>query len=116
MAQFLILIYGEEAAWGALSPEEADALRAEYGAFGARNAAVIRGGSELSPTTTATSISSDGAGDFLVTDGPFVETKEALGGYYLIEVESLDEAIAVAKQAPLAIGGVEVRPLTEQET
>jgi hypothetical protein len=113
MAQYLILIYGEEAAWGALAPEEADALRAEYGAFGERNAGAIRGGSELSATTTATSIRSDGNGDFLVTDGPFIETKEALGGYYLIDVESLDEAIAVAKQAPLAIGGVEVRPLVE---
>jgi hypothetical protein len=113
MAQYLVLIYGEEAAWGALSPEESAALRAEYGAFAASNAAAIKGGSELSPTTTATSIRSQGAGDFLVTDGPFVETKEALGGYYLIDVESLDEAIAVAKQVPLAIGGVEVRPLVE---
>ena len=114
MAQYLILIYAEESAWSGLSPEESAAVRAEYEAFGTRNAAAITGGSELSPTTTATSIRSDGDGDFLVTDGPFVETKEALGGYYLIEVESLDEAIAIAKQSPLAIGGVEVRPLTEQ--
>ena len=98
---------------GARSPRGIGALRAEYGAFGTHNAAAIKGGSELSPTTTATSIRSDGDGDFLVTDGPFVETKEALGGYYLIDVESLDEAIAVAKQAPLAIGGVEVRPLVD---
>jgi hypothetical protein len=112
MAQYLILIYAEESAWSRLSPEESAAARAEYGTFGARNAAAITGGSELSPTTTATSIRSDGAGDFVVTDGPFVETKEALGGYYLIDVESLDEAIAIAKQMPLAIGGVEVRPLT----
>jgi hypothetical protein len=113
MAQYLILIYGEEAASGALSEDESAALRAEYEAFGARNATAIKGGSELSPTTTATSVRNDGAGDILVTDGPFVETKEALGGYYLIDVESLDEAIAVAKQAPLTIGGVEVRPLVE---
>ena len=113
MAQYLILVYAEESAWSALSAEESAALRAEYEAFGTRNAAAITGGSELSPTTTATSIRSDGAGDFLVTDGPFVETKEALGGYYLIDVESLDEAIAVAKQVPLAIGGVEVRPLVD---
>src|ERR1700677_1147858 len=99
MAQFLILIYGEEAAWGALSPEEADALRAEYGAFGERNAAAIRGGSELSATSTATSIRSEGDGAFLVTEVPLIETKEALGAYYLIDVESLDDAIAVAKQA-----------------
>src|ERR1700759_401135 len=113
MAQYLVLIYGEEATWGALSPEESDGLRAEYRAFATRNGAAIKGGGELSPTTTAPSIRSEGDGDFLVTDGPFVETKEALGGYYLIDVESLDEAIAVAKQVPLAIGGVGVRPLVE---
>src|ERR1700722_2648538 len=113
MAQYLVLIYGDEAAWGDLSAEESAGLRAEYGAFATRNAAAIKGGGELSPTTTATSVRSEGAGDFLVTDGPFVETKEALGGYYLIDVESLDEAVAVAKQVPLAIGGVEVRPLVE---
>ena len=48
---------------------------------------------------------------FTVTDGPFVETKEALGGYYLIEAADLDEAIAIAKQVPVGVGGVEVRPV-----
>jgi hypothetical protein len=113
MAQYLILIYADERDWSALSPEESAAVYAQYEAFGTRNAAAIRGGSELSPTTTATSIRSDEDGAYLVTDGPFVETKEALGGYYLIDVESLDEAIAVAKQVPVGAGGVEVRPLVE---
>jgi hypothetical protein len=110
MAQYLILIYADEAQWEAISPEDAAAVYAEHEAFSKRNAAVIRGGSQLAPTSTATSIRTDGSGAHLVTDGAFVETKEALGGYYLIEVESLDEAIAVAKQVPA--GGVEVRPLT----
>jgi hypothetical protein len=109
MAQYLILIYADEAEWEAISPEEAAAVYAQHGEFAQRNAAVIRGGSQLAPTSTATSIRADGSGGHLVTDGAFVETKEALGGYYLIEVESLDEAIAVAKQVP---GDVEVRPLT----
>ena len=113
MAQYLILIYADEAAWSALSPEEAAAAHAQYQAFGTRNAPAILAGSQLSPTTTATSIRSDESGGSLVTDGAFVETKEALGGYYLIDVASLDEAIAVAKQVPRVIGGVEVRPLTE---
>jgi hypothetical protein len=113
MAQYLILIYADELAWSALSPEETAAAHAQYEAFGTRNATAIMGGSQLSPTMTATSIRSDGAGDVLITDGPFVETKEALGGYYLVDVESLDEAIAVAKQVPLVRGGVEVRPLVE---
>lgn len=53
----------------------------------------------------------DGAGGFTVTDGPFVETKEHLGGYYLIEAADLDDAIAVAEQVPMAEGGVEIRPI-----
>jgi hypothetical protein len=111
MAEYLILIYAEEAAWGALSAEETEAAYAQYVAFGERNAAVIKGGSELAPTTTATTIRPDGANGVVITDGAFVETKEALGGYYLIDVESLDDAIRVAKEVPVIVGGVEVRPL-----
>ena len=69
------------------------------------------GGNALQPTATATTIRRDGAGGFTVTDGPFAETKEALGGYYLIEAADLDEAIAIAKQVPARFGGVEVRPV-----
>ena len=65
----------------------------------------------LEPTATATSVRSDGAGGFTVTDGPFAETKEALGGYYLITADDLDAAIAIAKQVPAPFGGVEVRPV-----
>ena len=69
------------------------------------------GGQALQPTTTATSIRSDGNGGATVTDGPFAETKEALGGFYLIEAPDLDAAIAIAKTVPAALGGVEVRPV-----
>ena len=67
----------------------------------------------MTPSTaaTATSIRGDGAGGFTITDGAFAETKEALGGYYLLEAADLDEAIALAKQIPAAFGGVEVRPV-----
>ncbi|MDT4917804.1 MAG: hypothetical protein QOH89_2504, partial [Pseudonocardiales bacterium] len=61
--------------------------------------------------TTATTVRPDGADGFTVTDGPFVETKEALGGYYLVEAADLDEAIALAKQIPVVSGGLEVRPI-----
>jgi len=71
----------------------------------------LRGGQALQPTSTATTIHKDGSGGFAVTDGPFVETKEALGGYYVIEAADLDEAIALAKQVPAPFGGVEVRPV-----
>ncbi len=68
--------------------------------------AKLLGGNALQPTTTATSIRGD-----VVTDGPFVETKEALGGYYLIEAADLDQALAVGKLCPAGFGGVEVRPI-----
>jgi hypothetical protein len=81
--------------------------------FGENNDAVLRGGNALQPTGTATSIRGNGpdSTDFTVTDGPFAETKEALGGYYLIEAADLDEAISIAKQVPAPYGGVEVRPI-----
>jgi hypothetical protein len=66
------------------------------------------GGNALQSTQTATSIRGD-----VVTDGPFAETKEALGGYYLIEAADLDQALAVAKLCPAGFGGVEVRPVMD---
>ena len=66
----------------------------------------IAGGEALAPTPTATSIRNG-----VVTDGPFVETKELLGGYYLIEADDLDAALAIAKDVPARFGGVEVRPI-----
>ncbi|HEY0870533.1 MAG TPA: YciI family protein, partial [Acidothermaceae bacterium] len=69
------------------------------------------GGEALQPTTTATSVRDD-----IVTDGPFVETKEALGGYYVIEAADLDQALAIAKACPAPYGGVEVRPIMEFPT
>ena len=79
---------------------------AAHGAFGEAHGKSIAGGNALQPTTTATSIRNG-----VVTDGPFAETKEALGGFYLVEAADLDEAIAIAKQVPAAAGGVEVRPV-----
>ena len=82
-----------------------------HNAFGAANGAALSGGNALTPSDSATSIRTDASGELTVTDGPFVETKEALGGYYLIEAADLDEAIAIAKQVPARFGGVEVRPI-----
>jgi hypothetical protein len=80
-------------------------------AFGERNGSVLRGGSALQSTATATSLRRDSSGGFIVTDGAFAETKEALGGYYVIEAADLDEALALAEQVPAPFGGVEVRPV-----
>lgn len=107
MSQFLILIYDDESA---MKPESFDYLMQGHNAFGEKNAAAIVGGNALQSVTTATSIRPDGAG-FSVTDGPFVESKEGLGGYYLVEAADLDEAIGLAKQIPVVAGGVEVRPI-----
>jgi len=113
MAKYLVLIYEDESSWAAVGQEEAAELHAAHGAFMERHAGAVRGGNALQPTGTATSLRADGSGGVTVTDGAFAETKEALGGYYLIEAADLDEALAVAKQVPARFGGVEVRPVLE---
>ena len=111
MAQYLILIYEDETSWASAGEEVLGQTLKEHAEFGKNNASFLRGGGKLHPTDTATSVRKDSSGGFAVTDGPFAETKEALGGYYLIEAADLDEAIAVARQVPARFGGVEVRPV-----
>ncbi len=105
MGQYLALIYEDEASWQAGGPA-AEAGMAAHRAFGEKYKNVLRGGAALQPTGTATCIRGG-----VVSDGPFLETKEVLGGYYLIEVNDLDEALAVAKDVPAPFGGVELRPV-----
>jgi hypothetical protein len=112
MAQYLVLIYDEESALAAPgSQQESGRLLADHQRFMATHETALRGGNALQPTATATSIRPDGAGGFSVTDAPFAETKEAIVGYYLIEADDLDRAVAIAKQVPTLAGGVEVRPV-----
>jgi hypothetical protein len=111
MSQYLILIYDDEAAWMDGGPEVSAQLMEGHTKFAENNGAALAGGNALQSVTTATTIRPDGQGGFAVTDGPFVETKEALGGYYLVEAADLDEAIALAKQVPVVKGGLEVRPV-----
>ncbi|MCW2673845.1 MAG: YCII-related protein [Frankiales bacterium] len=110
MSQYLVLIYGDEKANEAGGQGLWDDTMKGHMAFGENRAASLAGGNALQGTHTATSVRPEGNG-FTVTDGPFVETKEALGGYYLIEAADLDEAITVAKDIPMPFGGVEVRPI-----
>jgi hypothetical protein len=105
MAQYLVLIYEDEAAWAA-DATGAQAVSQGHSTFGQAHADALRGGNALQPTSTATTIR-----DGVVTDGPFAETKEALGGYYLVEADDLDQALAVAKDIPVHSGGIEVRPV-----
>ena len=111
MAEYLVLIYEDETAWDRPGPGTVDQMMKGHQVFGERNAAAIRGGNALQPTATATSVRLGADGEPVVTDGPFAETKEALGGYYLIEAADLVEALALAKQIPAPFGGVEVRPI-----
>jgi hypothetical protein len=115
--KYLLLIYDDQHAWGKLDDQTKAAMYEEYGKFGAwlEEKGQMRGGEELQPTTTATTVRVKD-GKTLTTDGPYAETKEQLGGYFLIECESLDEAIEAAANIPSAkLGGgvIEVRPIAE---
>lgn len=111
--EYLALIYADEQRWDALSPEEREGMYQRYTALAAeaREAGVMVGGDELSSTSDATTVRVRGD-DTLVTDGPYAEVKEALGGYFLLECASLDEALGWAARIPGAEhGAVEVRPV-----
>jgi hypothetical protein len=110
MAQYLMLIYEDESQWAGVDEQQGGQMMAEYQQFGERNASAILGGNALQGTDTATAVRRNGD-DHTTTDGPFAETKEALGGYYLVEAADLDEALGIAKQIPAHFGGVEVRPV-----
>ena len=109
----MALIYGDEGRWDSLSSEERDAIYEQYRAFGERDGKVLDG-AELAPTRSATTVRVRN-GETVVTDGPFAETKEQLGGFYLLECEGLDEAARLAAQIPSAsTGAVEVRTVAEE--
>ncbi|WP_433709962.1 YciI family protein [Nocardia sp. CA-084685] len=111
MSQYLVLIYEDESAYAGASEQVMGEVYQAHVTFQEIAGDAVQGGNALQPTTTATSIRQNDNGDFTVTDAPFAEAKEALGGYYLIEAADLDAAIAVAKQVPARFGGVEVRPI-----
>jgi hypothetical protein len=108
MANYLLAIYRDESA----ATQVGDAqISGPYRQFMERHSAALRGGAALEPASTAKSVRPDGADGFAVTDGPFAEAKEVLGGYYVIEAADLAEALAIAKEVPASFGGVEVRPI-----
>jgi hypothetical protein len=117
MPRYAALIYEEEPS-SAPTDEEWGQVMAEYAEFGEKGdaAKVILGGEALHDTSTATTVHVEGGkgGEIITTDGPFAETKEALGGFYLLEAADLDDAIKWASQIPGAWHGhVEVRPILE---
>ena len=115
--KYLALIYGDEAAWEAMTPEEESAMMERYSAFSREGTAagVIAGGNELDAAGTGTTVRVRGD-ETLVTDGPFAELKETLGGYFVLECDSIDEACRWAAKIPGArTGAIEVRPLHVEE-
>lgn len=111
--QYVALIYGEEGRWAELSDAEREAEMREYMALSQEP--VTKAGDELDSVATATTVRVRGD-ETLVTDGPFAELKEALGGYYVFECDSIDEACAYAARIPAArTGAVEVRPVHVEE-
>jgi hypothetical protein len=111
--QYLLLIYRNEAEQAKMDAATGRKMREEYGAF---TQSIIQGGNfkagdALQPSTTATTVRVRD-GKTLTTDGPFAETREQLGGYYLVEAGDLDAALAIAARIPGAkVGSIEVRPI-----
>jgi hypothetical protein len=114
MAKYLILIYGDDQRWAAMSLEEQRELNDGHRAFQAAAGAAIVSGHQLEPASTATSLRADAAGRPTTTDGPFVETKEAIGGFYVVEARDLDQVIGLAArlhEVSAGQSGVEIRPV-----
>ncbi len=111
--KYLLLIYGNEGQWDTLQDGEKQKIFQEYRALSEdlqKNGKYV-GGNELKPVSTATTVRVRN-GKRTVTDGPFAETKEQLGGYYLVEAKDLDEALEVAARIPsVRWGSIEVRPI-----
>jgi len=113
--KYILLIHEEETRFGKVSESDAAAFMAEYRSLigELKAAGKYQTGSQLHPTASATSVRVRN-GKRAVTDGPFAETREQLGGYFLVDVANLDEAIAIAERIPSArFGTIEVRPLVE---
>ena len=113
--KYALLIYGDEAGRAASAPEQQKSVREAYDKYSAWLAEKgwIRGGEELHPTQQATTVRAPG-GTSITTDGPFAETKEQLGGFFIIETADLDQAIEAAAACPgTKYGSVEIRPIVD---
>jgi hypothetical protein len=109
--QYLLLIYDNENRWATANEAAINEELGNYRSFGTKNAGAILGGNALQPTSTARTVRVRD-GKAITTDGPFAETKEQLGGYYLVNAHDIEEAAEIASQIPGArFGSVEVRPI-----
>lgn len=113
--RYILLIYGDESQYEKMSPETLGQMYNDYGTYSTElaQAVTVIGSEELQPTSSATSVRLQN-GERIVTDGPFAETKEQLGGYYCIEADNLDQAIEWAARCPGArVGTMEIRPIVD---
>ena len=116
MAKYMILIYGDAEQWEAMTAEQWKAHDAAHAAFVAKAGSRVIGGGQLEMAPTATSLRADALGQIHTTDGPFLETKEAVGGWYLLEAADLDEVLSLATLLPevrATHSGVEIRPVVD---
>jgi hypothetical protein len=115
--KYLLTLYGDETRFAEVTPEQrAEGMKAWDGyTRAAIDAGVHVGGEGLQPSSTATTVRIQESGEPIVSDGPFAETKEQLGGYYLLDCKDLDDALAWAKRIPMPGGTVEVRPVMDYE-
>ena len=115
--KYLLTLYHDESRLADITPEQQQQSMQNWDAYtrDVIDAGVHLGGEGLQPSATATTVKIEPSGEQIVTDGPFAETKEQLGGYYLLECKDLDDAIAWAKRIPMPGGNVEVRPVMDYE-
>ena len=116
MAQYLLLIYGDAERWDTISQAEMAQIDAGHQAFAAEAGSAILASGQLEPSTLAKSLRPNASGTAIITDGPFMETKEVLGGFYLIEVPDLSRATALASllaESRHNHSGVQVHPLVD---
>jgi hypothetical protein len=115
--KYLLALIGDESRLADRTPEQQAEAMKEWDRYtqDAIDAGVFVGGEGLQPTATATTVQIQESGEPIVSDGPFAETKEQLGGYYLLDCKDLDDALAWAKRIPMPGGTVEVRPVMDYE-
>ena len=115
--KYLLSLWGDESRFADATPEQMQEGMNAWDAYTveAREAGAFLGGEGLQPTSTATTVQIPDSGEPIVTDGPFAETKEQLGGFYLLDCKDLDEALEWARKIPMPGGKVEVRPVMDYE-
>jgi hypothetical protein len=114
--KYMLTIFADESGWEDVTPEQMQEGMEMWSQFGRdlNEAGAFIAGEGLQESSTATTVKHQPGGDRLVTDGPFAEAKEQLGGFYLVECENLDEALEWAKKIPVSEGGsIEVRPVQD---